>query len=57
VVTQQPEEGTPAFDFARAAFDGGVVPELGAPWAFDPPGGRSFENDVHRDHVHIAFYA
>lgn len=57
VVSQQPATDTPAHALARTVFDGGAVPELGSPWAFDGPGGRSFENDVHRDHLHVAFYA
>lgn len=55
VVHQQPQVDTPAHRVARALFDQGVVPEIGAPWAYDGPGGRSFENDVHRDHIHVAF--
>lgn len=57
VVHQQPQTDSPAHAVARAIYDEGVVPELGAPWAFDGPGGRSFQNDVHRDHLHLAFYA
>lgn len=56
VVSQQPATGTPAHALARTIFDSGTVPELGSPWSFDGPGGRSFENDVHRDHLHVAFY-
>lgn len=57
VVSQQPATDTPAHALARTVFDRGIVPELGSPWSFDGPGGRSFENDVHRDHLHVAFYA
>lgn len=56
VVRQQPQPDSAAHAFTRAIFDAGIVPELGGPWAFDPPGGRSFENDVHRDHIHVAFH-
>lgn len=55
VVSQQPATDTAAHALARRIYDAGDVPELGAPWAFDGPGGRSFENDVHRDHLHVAF--
>lgn len=57
VVEQQPQVDTPAHTLTRALFEAGMVPELGAPWAFDGRGGRSFQNDVHRDHLHVAFYA
>jgi hypothetical protein len=56
VVTQQPATDSPAYEMSRALFDRRVVPELGAPWAFDGVGGRSFTNTVHLDHVHVAFY-
>jgi hypothetical protein len=56
VVSQQPDEATPAWDMNRRLFDRGVVPELGGPWSFDGFGGRSFTNEVHLDHLHVAFY-
>ena len=31
------------------------VPELGSPWDLDGPGGRSFTDAVHLDHIHIGF--
>jgi hypothetical protein len=56
VVSQQPEEGTVAWDANRWLFDAGHVEELGGPWSFDGRGGRSFTNDVHLDHLHVAFH-
>lgn len=57
VVSQQPDPGTAAHALAQTVFDRGAVSELGSPWAFDGAGGRSFQNDVHRDHLHVAFHA
>jgi hypothetical protein len=57
VVSQQPDEGTPAWELNHRLFADGEVPELGGPWAFDGFGGRSFTNEVHLDHLHVAFYA
>lgn len=57
VVLQQPSEASRAFQVAMAVYDAGAVTELGSPWDFDQPGGgRSFANDVHRDHLHLAFH-
>jgi hypothetical protein len=56
VVSQQPDEDTPAWQLNHELFVAGEVPELGGPWAFDGFGGRSFTNDVHLDHLHVAFY-
>jgi hypothetical protein len=56
-VSQQPDEGTPAWELNHRLFADGEVPELGGPWAFDGFGGRSFTNEVHLDHLHVAFYA
>jgi hypothetical protein len=33
------------------------VTELGSPWDLDGPGGASFTNTVHQDHLHLAFDA
>jgi hypothetical protein len=56
VVTQQPATESAAYEMSRRLFERGVVQELGAPWAFDGVGGRSFTNTVHLDHIHVAFY-
>lgn len=56
VVLQQPSEASKAFAVVRSVYDAGEVTELGSPWDLDQPGGgRSFRNDVHRDHLHVAF--
>ena len=31
------------------------VTEIGSPWDLDGPGGASFTNVVHQDHLHVAF--
>jgi hypothetical protein len=31
------------------------VTEVGSPWDLDGPGGASFTNTVHQDHLHVAF--
>jgi hypothetical protein len=55
VVTQQPDQATPAWQVNHELFARAEVSELGGPWAFDGFGGRSFTNDVHLDHLHVAF--
>ncbi len=57
VVSQRPDESTPAWQVNHDLFLAGEVPELGGPWAFDGFGGRSFTNEVHLDHLHVAFYS
>ncbi len=46
--------GSPALDVAAAALAAGVT-ELGAPWDLDGPGGPSFTNALHADHLHLAY--
>jgi len=55
VVAQRQPDG-PVAALARAALAAGVT-ELGGPWDLDGPGGRSFANTVHQDHLHLAFDA
>jgi hypothetical protein len=52
-VVEQREPGSAAHRLARDLFTSGL-PELGAPWAFDGFGGRSFTDVVHQDHLHIS---
>lgn len=52
-VVAQRDKGTPAHKLTRWLFKRGV-PELGSPWALDGYGGRSFTDDVHLDHLHVA---
>lgn len=57
VVLDQPSEDSQAFRVASTVYQAGAVTELGSPWDFDEPsGGRSFRNDVHRDHLHVAYH-
>lgn len=53
LVVRQRQPGTPAHTLALWLFEQGVT-ELGGPWDFDPPGGRSFTDVVHQDHLHVA---
>ncbi|MGI8806612.1 MAG: hypothetical protein ACR2KK_01915 [Acidimicrobiales bacterium] len=53
VVEQRELEG-PLADLARSLLAGGVT-ELGGPWDLDGPGGASFTNVVHQDHLHVGF--
>lgn len=45
---------SPARAVAEAALTAGVT-ELGAPWDLDGPGGPSFTNALHADHLHLAY--
>jgi hypothetical protein len=42
---------------ARQVFDQRRISNLGAPWAFDGAGGRSFTDPVHHDHLHLGVSA
>lgn len=53
-VVDQRDESGPLAALARRLLDAGVT-ELGAPWDLDGPGGASFTNAVHQDHLHIGF--
>lgn len=55
VVDQRPLDG-PLAALARSLLARGVT-ELGGPWDLDGPGGASFANTVHQDHLHLAFDA
>ena len=52
-VVEQRAKGSRAFKLTRWLFNQGI-PELGSPWALDGPGGRSFTDVVHADHIHAA---
>lgn len=53
LVVEQRNDRSAAYALAKWLFGQGV-PELGAPWAFDGAGGRSFTDVVHADHIHVA---
>lgn len=57
VVTQRDDPSSAAYRFTQAVYERGDVPELGSPWDLDGAGGPSFTNDVHLDHIHIAYDA
>jgi hypothetical protein len=52
-VVEQRIEGSPAYSLAAWMHDL-AVEEIGSPWDFDGPGGRSFTDAAHQDHIHIA---
>lgn len=54
-VIEQRSEGDPALEVARRILAGGTVTELGSPWDLDGPGGVSFANELHADHLHVGF--
>lgn len=55
VALQQPAASTPAYELNRWLAADGAVDELGGPWCFPAPVGRSFTNEVHLDHLHVGF--
>jgi len=55
VIDQRQTDG-PLASLARALLTQGVT-ELGGPWDLDGPGGASFANTVHQDHLHLGFDA
>lgn len=54
-VVLQRESGSALNALVRQLVAEGAVTELGAPWDADGPGGPSFANTVHQDHLHLAF--
>ncbi len=54
VFDQRGEPSSPARQLAELALAAGAT-EIGAPWDLDGPGGASFANDLHQDHLHLAF--
>lgn len=56
VTAQRDDMSSSAYRLVREVFDAGDVPEIGSPWDFDT-GPRSFTNDVHLDHIHLAYDA
>jgi hypothetical protein len=57
VVAQRHSTDSVAHQVSRALYDGGRVHRLGAPWAFDGAGGRSWTDPVHLDHLHLGVSA
>lgn len=54
-VVLQRAAGSALQEVVRQLVAEGAVTELGAPWDLDGPGGPSFANTVHQDHLHLAF--
>jgi hypothetical protein len=54
-VVEQREDGSELHELVRWLYEDVGVTELGSPWALDGPGGRSFTDEVHDDHLHIGF--
>lgn len=57
VVQQREDESSIAYEVSQALFDVGRIDRLGAPWAFDPAGGWSWTDPVHKDHLHLGVSA
>ncbi len=55
-VFDQRSETSPLLGLVDALLATGVS-ELGSPWDVDGPGGASFTNAVHQDHLHVGFDA
>jgi hypothetical protein len=53
VVQQRDDPTSVAYQVAESLFDGRRIHRLGAPWAFDGVGGRSWTDPVHLDHLHL----
>lgn len=53
-VLEQRDPAGPLAVLARTLIADGVT-ELGGPWDLDGPGGTSFTNTVHQDHLHVAY--
>lgn len=53
-VLEQRDPAGPLAALARSLLAEGVT-ELGGPWDLDGPGGASFTNTVHQDHLHVGF--
>ena len=53
-VLEQRDPAGPLATLARSLLAEGVT-ELGGPWDLDGPGGASFTNLVHQDHLHVGF--
>lgn len=53
-VLEQRDPAGPLATLGRSLLADGVT-ELGGPWDLDGPGGASFTNTVHQDHLHVGF--
>lgn len=53
-VAAQNGDDSPLREIVRSLLAAGVT-ELGSPWDLDGPGGDSFTDVVHQDHIHIGF--
>ena len=53
LVIDDREEGSATYRFLEWFYDQPEVSQVGAPWALDGYGGRSFTDVVHQDHLHV----
>jgi len=44
------------YEFVLWLYEHPNVSKIGSPWDIDGPGGRSFTDEVHLDHVHVAVF-
>ncbi|MBS3939692.1 MAG: hypothetical protein KG028_01905 [Actinobacteria bacterium] len=57
LVIDDREEGSATYQFLEWFYDQPEVSQIGAPWALDGYGGRSFTDVVHQDHLHVGVRA
>lgn len=57
VVQQRDNTDSVAHSVCQDLYDSGRIHRLGAPWAFDGVGGRSWTDPVHQDHLHLGVSA
>ena len=57
LVIDDREEGSATYRFLEWFYDQPEVSQVGAPWALDGYGGRSFTDVVHQDHLHVSVRA
>lgn len=47
------QDGSRTQEFVRWLYEQPEMTNMGAPWALDERGGRSFTDDLHQDHLHV----
>lgn len=53
-VVEDRERGSGTHDLVRWLYDQPELAGVGSPWALDGFGGRSFSDQLHQDHLHVA---
>lgn len=55
-VIEQRDDGSDVLRAVEWLYEQPEIAEIGSPWALDDRGGRSFTDDLHQDHLHVAVY-